>query len=48
MNPGPHRDAGPLGGGLTETERTLGAVQCRRVVLDIDGFYRKRCRKAQG
>jgi hypothetical protein len=27
------------------TARTLGAVQNRRVVLDIDGFYRKRRRK---
>ena len=24
------------------TRRSLGAVQCRRVVLDVDGFYRKR------
>jgi hypothetical protein len=29
------------------TGRTLDAVKCRRVALDIDGFYRKRRRKPQ-
>lgn len=27
------------------TSRTLGAVRCRRALLDIDGFYRKRQRQ---
>jgi hypothetical protein len=30
------------------TGRTLDAVKCRRVALDIDGFYRKRRRKPRG
>ncbi len=28
------------------TGRTLQAVQCRRVALDIDGYFRKRLRKS--
>jgi len=30
------------------TGRTPKAVKCRRVMLDIDGFYRKRRRKSDG
>jgi hypothetical protein len=30
------------------TGRTLDAVKCRRVKLDVDGFYRKRLRKPRG
>ncbi|HVS39170.1 MAG TPA: hypothetical protein VMS17_26670 [Gemmataceae bacterium] len=30
------------------TGRTPQAVKCRRFVLDIDGFYRKRRRKSSG
>jgi hypothetical protein len=30
------------------TGRTLDAVKCRRVKMDVDGFYRKRRRKPQG
>ncbi len=30
------------------TGRTPGAVRCRRVVLNVDGFYRKRRRKPRG